>query len=71
MANPLANYASPDEAAAIIGCTNGRIYQLLKAKAFRDVLRIGKRMVLVSKKEAVRIAREPAKTGRPRKFSPA
>lgn len=62
----IADYVSPAEAASIIGCTDGRVYQMLRDRDFRDLIPIGKR-VLISRKEAERKAREPAKTGRPRK----
>lgn len=63
----LDNYVSPTAAAAIVGCTDGRIYQMLRAKEFRDTIPVGKRSVLISRKEVEAIAKEPAKTGRPRK----
>lgn len=60
------DYVTPTDAAIIIGCTDGRIYQMLRDGDFRDLLPVGKR-VLISRKEAERIAKSPAKTGRPRK----
>jgi excisionase family DNA binding protein len=38
----LNNYITPKEAADAIGCTTGRIYQLLREGGLKDVLRVGK-----------------------------
>jgi hypothetical protein len=63
----IADYVSPSDAAGIIGCTDGRIYQMLRDKEFRNLLPIGKNRVMILRKEAEKIASSPAKTGRPRK----
>ena len=63
----LADYVSPSSAAEIIGCTDGRIYQMLRDREFHNLLPIGKNRVMISRKEVERIAHSPAKTGRPRK----
>lgn len=63
----MSDYVSPPDAADIIGCTPGRIYQMLRAGDFRDLLPIGKRGKLISRKEVEKVAKQPATTGRPRK----
>lgn len=62
-----ADYVSPTDAAEIIGCTDGRIYQMLRAGDFRDTILVGKRRFLIARKEVQKVAKNPAKTGRPRK----
>jgi len=62
----LTDYISPQDAAQLIGCTPGRIYQMIRGKEFRDVLRFGKHTV-IGRKEAEKVANNPAQTGRPRK----
>lgn len=64
----LSDYVNPAEAAEIIGCTDGRIYQLLRAGEFKRRIPIGKRSYLLLRKDCERIAKTPAKTGRPRKI---
>lgn len=66
----IADYVSPQKAAQIIGCTKGRVYQLLREGndgPFRDLLLVGKRSVLISRREAEKVAKTPSETGRPRK----
>lgn len=64
----ITDYVSPSEAAAIIGCTDGRIYQMLRGTEFKGAtLPIGKNRVLILRKRVEQIASSPAKTGRPRK----
>lgn len=63
----LSDYVRPFEAATIVGCTVGRIHQMTRDGEFRDLLPVGKNRVLISKKEVEKVAKSPAKTGRPRK----
>lgn len=65
----IADYVEPAKAAEIIGCTSGRIYQLLRQSPpeFSGLLPIGKNRYLIPRKEVERVAKNPAKTGRPRK----
>lgn len=67
----LNDYVQPKTAAAIIGCTNGRIYQMLRGGEFseNDLVYIGDKPRLISRKAVEKIASEPAMTGRPRKNS--
>lgn len=62
----ISDYVMPVDAAEIIGCTVGRVYQMLRDDEFRDLLPIGKR-VMISRKEVEKVAASPATTGRPRK----
>jgi len=61
------DYVRPPKAAEIIGCTPGRVYQMLRAEEFRDVIDLGEGRFLISRKEAEKVGESPAKTGRPRK----
>jgi hypothetical protein len=63
----LADYVSPSKAADLVGCTKGRIYQMLRGGEFRDLIPVGKRSVLIGRKEVEKIANNPSATGRPRK----
>lgn len=63
----LNDYVTPADAAAIIGCTDGRVYQKLREGEFRDVIPVGKNRFLIGRKECEKLAESPAKTGRPRK----
>jgi hypothetical protein len=67
----LSEYVQPKEAAVIIGCTNGRVYQMLRGGEFEetDLIRLGGRPRLISRAAVEKIASEPASTGRPRKNS--
>lgn len=71
----LSKYVQPKQAAKIIGCTDGRLYQMLRPDersrwfSGADLVFIGNRPRLVSKKAAERLAKTPGKTGRPRKNS--
>lgn len=62
----LNDYLAPTDAAQLIGCTPGRVYQMLRNGDFSDVVRFGKRC-LIGRKEAQKVANTPATTGRPRK----
>jgi len=53
-------------AAKIIGCTTGRVRQLLRDGALRGV-KLGERAWVVSRVDAEKLGKSPAKTGRPRK----
>jgi DNA-directed RNA polymerase specialized sigma24 family protein len=57
---------SATTAAEIIGCTTGRVRQLLRDGAIRGK-KIGERAWAVSRVDAEKLAETPAKTGRPRK----
>ena len=63
----IADYVDSISAAEMIGCTPGRVHQMVRAGDFRDTFPIGHRK-LILRKEVERVARNPAKTGRPRKF---
>jgi excisionase family DNA binding protein len=65
----LSDYVTPVTAAAIIGCTKGRVYQMINDGEIpkSKLAEIGPRRYLIYKKEAERIKATPAKTGRPRK----
>jgi hypothetical protein len=63
----LADYVEPAKAAEIIGCTDGRVYQKLRAGEFSDVIPIGKNRFLIARRECEKMAKNPAPTGRPRK----
>lgn len=57
---------SVSRAAEIIGCTTGRVRQLLREEALRGK-KLGERAWAVSRVDAEKLAESPAKTGRPRK----
>lgn len=57
---------SVTRAAEIIGCTTGRVRQLLRAEELRGK-KLGPRAWLVSRVDAEKLADAPAPTGRPRK----
>mgnify|MGYP001199890953 CR=1 FL=1 len=59
---------SVSAAAEIIGCTTGRVRQLLRDGMLRGE-KLGARAWAVSRVDASKLARTPAKTGRPRKVS--
>lgn len=63
----LSDYVNPTQAAEIIGCTDGRVHQMLRAKEFKDIIPVGKRRFLIARKEVEKVADSPAATGRPRK----
>lgn len=63
----LSDYVTPVQAAKIIGCTKGRVYQMLRKGEIPGVLPITERSKLIPRKEAERISKSPADTGRPRK----
>ncbi len=58
-------YVTVTEAAKIIGCTDGRVRQLLRAGTLAGE-RVNERAWLVEKDDAKRLAKHPATTGRPR-----
>ena len=57
---------SVTRAAEIIGCTTGRVRQLLRDQMIRGT-KLGARAWAVSRVDAEKMAENPAKTGRPRK----
>lgn len=61
-------YCSVDEAAEIIGCTDGRVRQLLRAGELKGV-KINARAWVVETKDASRVADIEHKSGRPRSNS--
>ena len=61
----LGNYLTVIEAAAIVGCTRGRIYQLLEGGNLEGVKFHG-RAWAVLKKSAEDYAKRPIGAGRPR-----
>lgn len=58
-------YVSVPEAAEIIGCTDGRVRQMLRQGMLR-AKKISERAWLVLRKEAEKYAKTPQKRGRPR-----
>lgn len=64
----LAEYVQPKEAAEIVGCTKGRIYQMLRDGDFRDedLIFLGEKPRLIRRSVITELASSPAKTGRPR-----
>lgn len=63
-------YMTTQEAADFIGCTDGRLRQLIRDNAVKGVVRVGKKTHLIPVSEAERMRENPSKIGRPRK-SPA
>ena len=61
------DYVTPDKAAEIIGCTKGRLHQMRRAGDLKDLIPTGKNRFLFGRRECEKIAKSPAKTGRPRK----
>lgn len=53
------------QAAEVIGCTPGRVRQLILAGTL-EATKLSPRIMLVQKKDAEKIARNPANVGRPR-----
>jgi excisionase family DNA binding protein len=60
------NFLTPGEAATVIGCTDGRVRQLLREGKLIGK-KISQRMWLISEEEARKMRDLPAETGRPRK----
>jgi excisionase family DNA binding protein len=60
------NFLTPTEAASVIGCTDGRVRQLLRDGKLSGE-KIGVRMWLIPEGEAQKMRDLPAETGRPRK----
>lgn len=54
------------EAAGVIGCTSGRVRTMCK-NGLLSAVKVGPRAWMVEKNSAEKVARNPAKTGRPRK----
>ena len=63
---PKSPYISVNEAAAIIGCTVGRVRQLLLASELVGA-KLNDRAWAVDRKAAEKLARTPSNVGRPRK----
>lgn len=66
----IANYLTVAEAAAVIGVTPGRVRQLVVADEIKGVERVGKRALLIPKREAERIKNIEPTVGRPRSNRP-
>lgn len=60
------NFLTPTEAATVIGCTDGRVRQLLRDGKLLGQ-KIGERMWLIPEGEAQKMRDLPIETGRPRK----
>lgn len=60
------NFLTPTEAATVIGCTDGRVRQLLRDGKLIGQ-KIGERMWLIPADEARKMRDLPIETGRPRK----
>lgn len=63
----IADYVNPPDAAEIVGCTKGRIYQMLRDGDFTDLLQISEKRFMIGRKEVEKVAKNPSSTGRPRK----
>lgn len=61
-------FVEAKEAAAIVGCTVGRIHQMARSGVVKAIKIAGKAW-LIDRKDAERYARDVQPTGRPRKFS--
>ena len=62
-------YVSAQEAAEIIGCTDGRVRQMVRSGEIKGAVRAGKWAYLIPVTEAERIKDAPHKSGRPRNKS--
>lgn len=62
------DYLTVAEAARLIGCTDGRVHQLLKSKQIRGK-KFSERAWAVSRKSAESYAAQPQTVGRPRKYA--
>jgi excisionase family DNA binding protein len=60
------NWLTATEAAEIVGCSTGRI-RTLCAKGLLAAEKVGPRAWMIERKSAEFVAKNPAKTGRPRK----
>lgn len=60
------NWLTATEAADVIGCTTGRVRAMCK-KELLSAVKVGPRAWMVDRASAEKIAKNPAKTGRPRK----
>ena len=60
------NFLTPNEAADVIGCTDGRVRQLLRDGKLLGQ-KIGERMWLIPEAEVRKMRDLPVETGRPRK----
>jgi len=65
---PVAEFLNVQEAADTIGCTTGRVRQMLITGEMRGIKANG-RAWLITKAEVAKIANTRHKTGRPRKSS--
>jgi len=63
----VANFVTTTQAAKIIGCTDSRVRQLVRAGMINGVVKVGPRAVLIPRKEAEKLRDHPSSTGRPRK----
>ena len=62
----IGDYLNVVEAASIIGCSPGRVRQLLRAAEMRGV-KANEKAWLIPRKEAERMAKHKPNTGRPRR----
>lgn len=69
MSIPNTDFINVEEAAKIIGCTPGRVHQLLRSGDIPGQ-KLSERAWVILRKDAEKIAANPSNVGRPRKFSP-
>jgi excisionase family DNA binding protein len=62
---PVEKYVNTNEAAELIGCTVGRVRQLLRDEELTGI-KANARAWLIPRRQVLQIARRPYTTGRPR-----
>jgi len=67
MSTMISNFLNVSEAAEVIGCTDGRVRQMLRSGEMQGV-KANEKAWLVDREEAERIAKVRRGAGRPRKF---
>lgn len=55
------------EAAKVIGCSVGRLHQLIREDGVKGVVRFGPRQIVIPRKAVEEIRDNPSSVGRPRK----
>lgn len=60
------NWLTATETAGVIGCSTGRVRTLCK-EGVLSAVKVGPRAWMIDRASAEKIAKNPAKTGRPRK----
>jgi excisionase family DNA binding protein len=62
----VADFITTTQAAAIIGCTDSRVRQLVRAGMIPGVVKAGPRAVLIPRRQAEKLRDHPSEVGRPR-----